>query len=210
MRRPAHAENTLARIKGWREVCPDLVIRSTFIVGFPGETEAEFDELLDWLGRRSSIAWDASSIRRSMGRLRTRCRITLIRKSRKSAISASWSWPARSVRSGWRHASASGCACWWTQWRTARRSPAAKATRPRSMGVVHIENAGKLKAGDWAQGGYHGRRCVRPAGDSWSEIEKRGGGRRLIPILRATSRHGPPRARARSSRPGGPTPSQRS
>ncbi len=49
MRRPAHAENTLARIKGWREVCPDLVIRSTFIVGFPGETDAEFEELLEWL-----------------------------------------------------------------------------------------------------------------------------------------------------------------
>ena len=49
MRRPAHAENTLARIQAWRKVCPDLVIRSTFIVGFPGETEAEFEELLSWL-----------------------------------------------------------------------------------------------------------------------------------------------------------------
>jgi ribosomal protein S12 methylthiotransferase len=49
MRRPAHAENTLARIRRWREICPDLVIRSSFIVGFPGETEAEFGELLDWL-----------------------------------------------------------------------------------------------------------------------------------------------------------------
>jgi len=49
MRRPAHADNSLARIKSWREVCPDLVIRSTFIVGFPGETEAEFEEMLAWL-----------------------------------------------------------------------------------------------------------------------------------------------------------------
>jgi ribosomal protein S12 methylthiotransferase len=49
MRRPAHAVNTLARIQSWRAVCPDLVIRSTFIVGFPGETEAEFQELLDWM-----------------------------------------------------------------------------------------------------------------------------------------------------------------
>jgi ribosomal protein S12 methylthiotransferase len=49
MRRPAHAENALARIQRWREVCPDLTLRSTFIVGFPGETEAEFDELLQWL-----------------------------------------------------------------------------------------------------------------------------------------------------------------
>jgi ribosomal protein S12 methylthiotransferase len=49
MRRPAHAENTLARIARWRTECPDLTIRSTFIVGFPGETEAEFEELLAWL-----------------------------------------------------------------------------------------------------------------------------------------------------------------
>lgn len=49
MKRPAFAENTLERIKRWREMCPELTIRSTFIVGFPGETEAEFQELLDWL-----------------------------------------------------------------------------------------------------------------------------------------------------------------
>jgi ribosomal protein S12 methylthiotransferase len=49
MRRPAHAVNTLTRIEAWRRTCPDLVIRSTFIVGFPGETESEFQELLDWM-----------------------------------------------------------------------------------------------------------------------------------------------------------------
>lgn len=49
MRRPAHQEKTAARIKAWREVCPDLAVRSTFIVGFPGETEEDFEFLLDWL-----------------------------------------------------------------------------------------------------------------------------------------------------------------
>jgi ribosomal protein S12 methylthiotransferase len=49
MRRPAHGQDTLRRIQGWRKECPDLVLRSTFIVGFPGETEAEFTELLHWL-----------------------------------------------------------------------------------------------------------------------------------------------------------------
>ncbi|TAN05497.1 MAG: 30S ribosomal protein S12 methylthiotransferase RimO [Rhodanobacteraceae bacterium] len=49
MKRPAHAEKTLERIRAWRKVCPDLTIRSTFIVGFPGETDAEFEELLDFL-----------------------------------------------------------------------------------------------------------------------------------------------------------------
>ena len=49
MKRPANAENTLQRIRAWRAICPDLTIRSTFIVGFPGETEAEFEELLTFL-----------------------------------------------------------------------------------------------------------------------------------------------------------------
>ncbi|MDR3426307.1 MULTISPECIES: 30S ribosomal protein S12 methylthiotransferase RimO [Silvimonas] len=49
MKRPASSANVLSRIKAWREICPDLVIRSTFIVGFPGETEEEFQELLNFL-----------------------------------------------------------------------------------------------------------------------------------------------------------------
>ncbi|MEP7156854.1 MAG: 30S ribosomal protein S12 methylthiotransferase RimO [Betaproteobacteria bacterium] len=49
MKRPAAAEKTLERILAWRKVCPDLTIRSTFIAGFPGETEAEFQEMLDFL-----------------------------------------------------------------------------------------------------------------------------------------------------------------
>jgi ribosomal protein S12 methylthiotransferase len=49
MKRPASSENNLIRINKWREVCPDITIRSTFIVGFPGETEAEFEALLDFL-----------------------------------------------------------------------------------------------------------------------------------------------------------------
>ena len=49
MKRPASAEDNLARIRSWREVCPDITLRSTFIVGFPGETEAEFEELLAFL-----------------------------------------------------------------------------------------------------------------------------------------------------------------
>jgi ribosomal protein S12 methylthiotransferase len=49
MKRPAHAEANLERIRAWRAICPELTIRSTFIAGFPGETEAEFQELLDFL-----------------------------------------------------------------------------------------------------------------------------------------------------------------
>ena len=49
MKRPAATENNLERIKAWRAVCPEIILRSTFIVGFPGETEAEFQQLLDFL-----------------------------------------------------------------------------------------------------------------------------------------------------------------
>ncbi|NCM97996.1 MAG: radical SAM protein, partial [Rhodobacterales bacterium] len=49
MARPAAAAKTLDEIAAWRSVCPDITLRSTFIVGYPGETEAEFQTLLDWL-----------------------------------------------------------------------------------------------------------------------------------------------------------------
>jgi len=53
MRRPAAQEKTLERITRWREQCPELTLRSTFIVGFPGETDADFDMLLEWLEQAS-------------------------------------------------------------------------------------------------------------------------------------------------------------
>ena len=49
MKRPAHAEDTLSRIQAWRRQVPGLTLRSSFIVGFPGETDSEFEQLLDWL-----------------------------------------------------------------------------------------------------------------------------------------------------------------
>jgi ribosomal protein S12 methylthiotransferase len=49
MKRPASSENNLTRIKAWRAICPGITIRSTFIVGFPGESDEEFSELLQFL-----------------------------------------------------------------------------------------------------------------------------------------------------------------
>ncbi len=49
MKRPGNIEGTIARIKKWREICPDITLRSTFIVGFPGETEADFEQLLEFI-----------------------------------------------------------------------------------------------------------------------------------------------------------------
>jgi ribosomal protein S12 methylthiotransferase len=53
MKRPAAQEKTLERIERWRRDCPDLTLRSTFIVGFPGETDADFNMLLEWLEQAS-------------------------------------------------------------------------------------------------------------------------------------------------------------
>jgi ribosomal protein S12 methylthiotransferase len=53
MKRPAAQSKTLERIAAWRAICPDITLRSTFIVGFPGETEAEFEQLLAWLDEAS-------------------------------------------------------------------------------------------------------------------------------------------------------------
>jgi ribosomal protein S12 methylthiotransferase len=64
MKRPANTENNLERIQAWREICPDITIRSTFIAGFPGETEAEFELLHRRM--RNSIASAVSPIRRWM------------------------------------------------------------------------------------------------------------------------------------------------
>ncbi|MGC6401584.1 30S ribosomal protein S12 methylthiotransferase RimO [Sphingomonas sp. FW199] len=49
MRRPANEAKVLERIRGWRDICPDIAIRSTFVVGFPGETEGDFEYLMEWL-----------------------------------------------------------------------------------------------------------------------------------------------------------------
>jgi len=53
MKRPANTENVIERVKQWRSICPDIAIRSTFITGFPGETDREFDELLDFIDTAS-------------------------------------------------------------------------------------------------------------------------------------------------------------
>src|SRR3546814_9535340 len=49
MNRPANEAKVLELLKGWREICPDITIRSSFVVGFPGETEEDFQYLMDWL-----------------------------------------------------------------------------------------------------------------------------------------------------------------
>ena len=151
MKRPAHAENTLARIKAWRDVCPDLVIRSTFIVGFPGETEAEFDELLDWLeeaqldrvgcfkyspveGATSNALADhiAPDVQEERYQRFMELAGEISAERLGQRVGKRMRVLVDSVEAGTAIARSEGDA-------------------PEIDGVVHIENAGKLKAGDWAQ-----------------------------------------------------------
>jgi ribosomal protein S12 methylthiotransferase len=150
MKRPAHAENTLARIKAWRDVCPDLVIRSTFIVGFPGETEAEFEELLSWLeeaqldrvgcfkyspveGATSNAL--ADHVAPEVQEERYQRFMELAGEISAERLQRRVGKPMRvlvdSVADGVAIARSEGDA-------------------PEIDGVIHIEAAGQLKAGDWA------------------------------------------------------------
>lgn len=84
MKRPGDTSNILARIRKWREICPELTIRSTFIAGFPGETEEDFEELLDFLDQAQLDRVAALPIRRSRGRRRMRCLVPFPKRSSKS------------------------------------------------------------------------------------------------------------------------------
>ena len=97
MARPAAAARTLDEIARWRAACPDLALRSTFIVGYPGETEAEFAHLLDWLDAAQLDRVGAFRTRTSAAPGPTPCPTTSPRRSSRSAGSASWPRPARSA-----------------------------------------------------------------------------------------------------------------
>src|SRR5438477_513865 len=151
MRRPAHSENTLARIRAWRAQCPDLTIRSTFIVGFPGETDGEFAQLLAWLDeaeldrvgcfKYSPVAGAAANAlpdhvapelqeeryARFMERAAAISRRRLAQRVGRQL---------RVLVDGVQDGTA-----------TAR----SEADAPQIDGVVRIENAGTLRPGDWAE-----------------------------------------------------------
>jgi len=151
MKRPASGENNLERIRAWRRICPEITIRSTFIAGFPGETESEFQELLDFLdeaeldrvgcfayspveGAKANDLPDAlpdqlreerrGQLMRVQERISARCLKRKVGKTIKVLIDE--------VR---------------PEGAVARSS----ADAPEIDGVVHIESANKLAPGDWAQ-----------------------------------------------------------
>ena len=94
MRRPAHNEKTLQRLARWRDICPDLAIRSTFIVGFPGETEADFQILLDWLAEAKLVACRLLQVRARGRRARQRHRGRRARRGEGRALAPLHGRPA--------------------------------------------------------------------------------------------------------------------
>jgi ribosomal protein S12 methylthiotransferase len=123
MKRPASGEKNLERIQRWREACPEIVIRSTFIAGFPGETEAEFQHLLDFMreaqiDRAGCFAYSPvnGAVANDMpGMLPLELREE--RRARFMAVAEEVS--AARLRSAW----APPCRCWWIR----RRGWAARA-----------------------------------------------------------------------------------
>ena len=150
MRRPAHAENTLARIRQWRSDCPDLAIRSTFIVGFPGETEAQFEELLQWLqeadldrvGCFKYSPVEGAAANALAGHVAAEVQEERYRRFMERAAAISAGRLARRVGRVLKvlvDGVEDGVAI--------ARS---EADAPEIDGVVRVMNGGKLKVGDWA------------------------------------------------------------
>ena len=132
MKRPAAQEKTLERIARWRENCPDLTLRSTFIVGFPGETEDDFEMLLDWLDEASLDRVGCFNYEPVEAPPPTISPRPCPRRSPKNAGTASCSASRRSPKSA--SSARSARVSRSSSTRSGRRSPRAarKATRRRS------------------------------------------------------------------------------
>jgi len=101
MKRPASSSNTMAQINRWREICPDIAIRSTFIVGFPGETDDDFQQLLDFLREAQLERVGCFQYSPVQGQLRTPLKIRCRMRLKKSAGIASCKHRQRSAKTSW-------------------------------------------------------------------------------------------------------------
>ena len=152
MKRPAHAEVNLERIRAWRAICPDLTIRSTFIAGFPGETEAEFQELLDFLSeaeldRVGCFAYSpvegatANELPDTVpDEVREERRARLMQMQEKISARRLKAKVGKTLQVLVDEVQSDGTA-------VARSS----ADAPEIDGLVYVENAGKLKPGEFAE-----------------------------------------------------------
>lgn len=150
MKRPASGEDNLERIRAWRRICPDMTIRSTFIAGFPGETEDEFQELLDFLDeaeldRVGCFAYSpvegaqANDLPGALpDQIREERRGQLMQAQEKISAKRLKRKVGKTVKVLVDEVNPEGA--------VARSS----ADAPEIDGVVHIEGEGKLAPGDWA------------------------------------------------------------
>src|SRR5438477_1794360 len=151
MKRPASAEKVLERIRSWREICPDLTIRSTFIAGFPGETEGEFRELLDFLeeaelDRVGCFAYSpvpGASANELPGALPDESREE--RRERLMRLQAKISARRLKRRVG------KTIKVLVDEVKGERAVGRSAGDAPEIDGVMHIEGGSALKPGDWAQ-----------------------------------------------------------
>jgi ribosomal protein S12 methylthiotransferase len=151
MKRPASGEDNLERIRAWRRICPDITIRSTFIAGFPGETEGEFRELLDFLeeaelDRVGCFAYSpvegakANELPEAVpNEVREERRARLMQLQEKISAKRLKRHVGRTIKVLVDEVSAGSA--------VARSS----ADAPEIDGVVRIEGAGGLAVGDWAR-----------------------------------------------------------
>ncbi len=151
MKRPASGEDNLERIRAWRKICPDITIRSTFIAGFPGETESEFRELLEFLqeaelDRVGCFAYSPVEGARANelpgalpDEVREERRGRLMRLQEKISARRLKRQVGKTLKVLVDEVKPEGA--------VARSA----ADAPEIDGVVHIEGAGKLAPGDWAQ-----------------------------------------------------------
>src|SRR5256885_6781952 len=167
MKRPASGEDNLARIRAWRTICPDVTIRSTFIAGFPGETEDEFRELLDFLeaaelDRVGCFAYSpvqGAKANELPGALSNEVRAE--RHARLMRLQEKISARRLKRKLG------TTIKVLVDESKAGRAVGRSAADAPEIDGVVHIEDGAKLKPGDWAQ-----VKVTRSdAHDLWAELD---------------------------------------
>ena len=182
MKRPASGEDNLGRIRAWRRICPDITIRSTFIAGFPGETEVEFQELLDFLeeaelDRVGCFAYSpvpGAKANELPGALTTEVR----EERRERLMRLQEKISARRLR----RRLGKTIKVLVDEVKGERAVGRSAGDAPEIDGVVHIEGGSALKPGDWAQ-----VKVTRTdAHDLWSQL-MHPKARRMAPRVVASS-----------------------
>ena len=176
MKRPGAVDKTLERIQRWREICPDITIRRTFIVGFPGETEAEFEELLDFLDEAQLDrvgAFAYSPVEGASGQCAARSGAG--RGQAGAPGAASWSARPRSPRPSSKRKVGTMQRCLVDALDGELAIARSMADAPEIDGLVQIQNGfdGRPEAGRVRRCRDHGQRRARPV--------RRSGVRRLKP-----------------------------